>query len=70
MVITIQVEISHANFAEISGMVFVKVDAMMMHATGVTATSGMLAVLANTTVSVTDMSTKPSGLLPSFEGLE
>lgn len=90
--ITIQVEISHTNFSKVSGMVFVKVDAMMMHTTGITATARMLAVFAwritvlrlicypvklphkelltNTTMTVTDMSTKLSGLFSFFEGLQ
>lgn len=46
MMITIQMEISHANFSKVTGMVFVKVDAMMMHTTGITATTRMLAMLA------------------------
>lgn len=57
-------EISHTNFAEITRMVFVKVDTMMVHATSITATSRMLTVFTNTTMTVTYMTTKLSGLLP------
>jgi len=45
-------------------MVFVEVDAVVVHATSVTATSGMLAVLADTAVTVADMTTQLPGLLP------
>lgn len=57
-------EVPHTNFAEITGMVFVEVDAMVMHTTSVTATTRMLTVLANTTVTMTYMTAKLSGLLP------
>lgn len=45
-VISVQVEVTHADLSEVTGMVFVEVDAMMVHATSVTATSGMLTVFA------------------------
>lgn len=45
-------------------MVFVEVDAMMVHTTSVTATTRMLTVLADTTVTMTHMTTQLSGLLP------
>lgn len=45
-VIAVQVEVSHSNLAEVAGMVFVIVDSMMVHATGVTTTSWMLSVFA------------------------
>jgi hypothetical protein len=44
-VIAVQMEIAHTNFAEVSGMVFVVVDSVMMHTTSVTTTSRMLTVL-------------------------
>lgn len=44
--VAVQVEVSHSNLSEVSRMVLIKVDSMMMHTTGVTATSGMLTVLA------------------------
>ena len=42
-------------FERMSNALFVKVDAVVVLATGVTATSGMLAVLANTAVTVADL---------------
>jgi hypothetical protein len=44
-VVTVQVEVSHSNLSEVTRMVLIKVDSMMMHTTGVTATSRMLTVL-------------------------
>lgn len=64
LVLATQMEVPHANLAEITRMVFVEVDAVMVHATSVTATSRMLAVLADTAVTVADMTTKLPGLLP------
>lgn len=46
LVVAVQVEVSHTDLAEVSGMVLVVVYPVVVHATGVTATSGMLAVLA------------------------
>ena len=43
-------------------MVFVKVDSVVMHATSITTTSRMLPVLADTTMSVADVSTELPGL--------
>lgn len=45
-VVAVQVEVSHSDLSEVSRMVLIKVDSMMMHTTGVTATSRMLAVLS------------------------
>lgn len=45
-VVAVQVEMSHTNFTEVTWMVFVEVDSVMVHATSVTTTSGMLTVLA------------------------
>ena len=59
----VNVEVPHADLSEVARMVLVEVDAMVMLTTGVTATSGMLAVLANTAVSVGHMTTQLPGLL-------
>lgn len=59
-----QVEVSHTNFTKVTGMVFVKVDTVVVHTTSVTATTRVLTVFANTTVTMTYMTTKLSGLLP------
>jgi hypothetical protein len=44
-------------------VLFVEIDAVMMCATGVTSTTGMLSVFANSTMTVTDMTSQLSGLL-------
>jgi hypothetical protein len=44
------VEVTHTDLAEVPGMVLVEEDAVVVHASGVTATSRMLAVLAHTPV--------------------
>ena len=49
------VEISHANFAEVTRMVFVDVRSVMMLATSHTTTTWMLSMLAYTTVTGGDM---------------
>lgn len=46
-------------------MILVKVDAMVVLATGVTTTTGMLAVLSNTTMAVTHMAPQLSCLAES-----
>ena len=48
--LTGQVEVAHTDLTKVPGMVAVHVDAMMVHTTGETTTSGMLTVLPNTTV--------------------
>ena len=52
-----------AYLAEITRMVFVEVSSVMAETTGVTPTTGMLPVLANTAMSVGHMTTQLSGLL-------
>jgi len=44
------VEVTHADLAEVTRMVLVEEDAVVVHATGVTATSRVLPVLADTAV--------------------
>ena len=60
--IWMNVEVSHSHFTKVTWMVLVKVDAMVMLATSVTTTSGMLAVFANAAVTMRNMTTK----LPSL----
>ena len=62
-IVGVNVEITHANLSEVTGMVLVKVDTVMMLATSVTATSGMLPVLADTAMTMGDMATHLPGLL-------
>lgn len=64
LVLATQMEVPHANLAEVTRMVFVEVDAVMVHATSVTATSRMLTVLADTAMTVADVTTQLPGLLP------
>uniref|UniRef100_A0A1L8E6G3 Uncharacterized protein n=3 Tax=Haematobia irritans TaxID=7368 RepID=A0A1L8E6G3_HAEIR len=63
-VLTAQVEVPHTNLTEVTWMVFVEVDTVVMHATSVTATSRVLTVFADTTVTMAHMTTQLSGLLP------
>lgn len=46
-------------------MVFVEIDSVMMLTTSVTATTGMLTVLANTTMTMTHMASEFSSLTES-----
>ena len=45
VLVPLQVEMTHANLSEVSGMVFVEVDPVVMLTTSVTTTSRMLTVL-------------------------
>jgi len=56
------VEVPHADLTEVSGVVLVEVDPVVVLSSGVSATSGMLPVLADTTVAVTHVATQLSGL--------
>jgi len=51
------------NLAEVSRVVLVKVDPVVVHATGITTTSRVLSVLANTTVTVAHVATQLPSLL-------
>lgn len=51
------VEVPHTNLTEVTGVVLVNVGPVVVLTTGHTATTGMLAVLANTTVSGRHMAT-------------
>jgi hypothetical protein len=44
------VEVSHADLSEVTGMVFIEIGTVVMLTTGHTATTGVLAVLSNTTI--------------------
>lgn len=50
-------EISHTNLTEVTWVVFVEIDAMMVLAAGITTTSWVLTVLANTTMTVAHVTT-------------
>ena len=51
------VEVSHAHFSKVTGMVFVEVCSMMMLSTCHTTATRMLSVLANAAVTGGDMAT-------------
>jgi hypothetical protein len=55
-------KIPHSNLSEVSRMVFVEVDAMMVLTTSVTTTSRMFTVFTDTTMSMRHMATKLSSL--------
>ena len=59
------VEVPHTNFTEVTGMVLVEEDPVVVHSSGVTTTSGMLSVLSDTTVSGADVTTLLPVLLES-----
>ena len=48
-------ELAHTHLTEVTGMVLVHEDAVVVLTTGITATAGMLAVLADTAVSHLDV---------------
>jgi len=50
-----EMEMPHSDFAKVSGMVLVHVRAVMVQATSKTTTTGMLAMLANTSMACGDM---------------
>ena len=60
------VEVPHTNLTEVTGMVLVNVGAVVVLTTGHTATTGVLAVLANTTVTGLDMTAAVVVSLCSF----
>lgn len=51
------VEVSHTDLTEVTRMVFVDVRSVVVLTTGHTTTTGMLAVLTNTTVTGRDVAT-------------
>lgn len=53
----------HANFAEVTWMIFVKVDPVVMHASSIPAASWVLAVLTDATVAVAHVAPEFPGLL-------
>lgn len=51
------VEVSHAHFSEVTGMVFIEICSMVMLPTRHTTSTRMLSVLANSAVTSGDMAT-------------
>jgi len=54
------VEVPHTDFAEVPRVVLVEEDTVVVHTSGVTSTSGMLAVFSDTTMAGADV----ASLLP------
>ena len=59
-------EVAHADFTEVTWMVLVDVGAVVVLATGHTTTTGMLAVLADTTLTGRDVAAAVRVLLVIF----
>ncbi|CAN0929368.1 hypothetical protein LINGRAHAP2_LOCUS37028, partial [Linum grandiflorum] len=59
------VEVPHPDFPEVAWMVLVEEDPVVVHASGVTSASGMLAVLSDTSVSGADVTPLLAVLLQS-----
>ena len=59
------VEVTHTNLTEVTRVVLVEVDAVMVLTTGKTATTRVLAVLANATVTGADVAPLLSVLVQS-----
>jgi hypothetical protein len=57
------VEVSHTDFTEVTRVVLVHVGAVVVLATGKTATTGMLPVLADTTMTGRDVATAVMNML-------
>jgi len=62
-VVGMNVEVPHSNLSKVSRMIFVKVDSVMVLATSVSTTSGMLPVLPNSSMTMGDVSSQLPGLL-------
>jgi hypothetical protein len=58
-----EVVVPHTNLTEVTRMVLVEIDTVMVLTTSITATTGVLPVLANTTMTSTDVTTKLSAVL-------
>ena len=61
--VALVVQVAHADLSEVTGMVLVEVDTMVVLATGVTATGRVLTVLTDTTVAAESGSALVAGLL-------
>ena len=49
LLVALEMEVTLTRFTEVTGMVFLEVDSVVVHATGVTATRGMLSVATDAT---------------------
>jgi len=64
------VEVPHTDLTEVSRMVLIEVDPVVMLSTSVSTTSGMLPVLSNPTVSMAHVATQLTGLFLTGRHLE
>jgi len=62
VLVLLQVEVSHTDFTEVTWMVLVEVDSVMMLTTSQTSSTWMLSVFTNSTVTVADLASHFSGL--------
>ena len=62
-VVGVDVEVPHSDLSEVPGVVLVKVDPVVVLTTGVSATSGVLPVLSDPSVTMGHMSSQLPGLL-------
>ena len=67
-----QVVVAHTNLTEVTRVVLIEVDSMVVLTTSITTTSGMLTMLSDTTVTMAHVSSEfscltKSGWLRSFE---
>jgi hypothetical protein len=65
--VLLHVEMPHTDFTKVTWMVFVKVDAVMMLSTGVTTATRMLAMFADTSMTMAYMATKLPRLLTMLQ---
>ena len=61
--VALEMEGAHADFTEVARMILVEIDPVVVLATGVSATSGMLPVLADPAVAMRDVASQLPGLL-------
>ena len=57
-----KMEMSHTNFAEVTGVIAIKPSSLVCHTTGITMTTGGLAVLTNTAITHRFLAAKFSAL--------
>jgi hypothetical protein len=63
-------ELAHADLSEVTRVVLVEVDAVVVLSTGITTTTGMLTVLADTAVSHLDVTALLAGMVEAGRHVE
>merc|ERR1719474_2477646 len=61
-IVGMDMEVPHTNLSKVTRMVLIKVDSVVVLTSSVSATSGVLPVLSNPTMTVGDMSSQLPGL--------